>query len=116
METFDFEQVGVDGWTEEPMRHAPRKHDEQKLRFGHHAEYLLNNNIVDTIQSGTGIGKPALQAQAPAACSASTRRTFSTTTTRNHSSAATASASPMPPSSRRSSRCGGSEKEWNNPR
>jgi len=63
METFDFEQVGVNGWTEEPNYATPGKHDEQKLRFGHHAEYLLNNNIVDTIHSGTGIGKPTLQAQ-----------------------------------------------------
>lgn len=38
METFDFEQVGVNGWTEEPDYATPGKHDEQKLRFGHHAE------------------------------------------------------------------------------
>lgn len=61
METFDFEQVGVHGWTEEPNYATPEKIKEQKLRFGNHAEYLLKNNIVDVIASGTGIGKPALQ-------------------------------------------------------
>lgn len=59
--TFDFEQIGVTGWTEEPDYAHPEKLAEQKKRFGDPHEYLLKNNIVDVVRSGKGIGKAALQ-------------------------------------------------------
>lgn len=61
--TFDFEQVGVHGWTEEPDYITQGVHAAQAKRFGKHHDYLLHNNIVDAIQSGTGIGKAELQQQ-----------------------------------------------------
>ena len=61
--TFDFEQIGVHGWTERPDWQHPEKLKEQRRRFGRHNEYLLHSNIVDVIKSGVGIGAATLQQQ-----------------------------------------------------
>lgn len=59
-DTFDFEQFGVHGWTEEPDYVTPGKIKQQQKTFGKHHDFLLNHNIVDAIQSGTGIGSATL--------------------------------------------------------
>ncbi len=60
-ETFDFEENGVDGWTEEPDWKNLIALAARRVRFGNHSDFLLRSNIVDVIQSGTGIGKARLQ-------------------------------------------------------
>jgi len=60
-DTFDFEQVGVNGWTENPDYGHPDKLKEQKQRFGTHADYLFHNNLVDVIRTGRGIGDAKMQ-------------------------------------------------------
>ena len=62
-DAFDFEQIGVHGWTEEPAWGNREKLKEQKGRFGLHNEYLFRGNIVDAVRTGVGIGKATLQAQ-----------------------------------------------------
>ncbi len=62
-DTFDFEQIGVTGWTEEPDYEHLDNYKEQNRRFGEHHDYFLKHNIVDAIQSGDGIGKASLQKQ-----------------------------------------------------
>ncbi len=60
-DAFDFEQIGVTGWTEEPDYAHPEKLQQQKERFGKPWEYLLRNNLVDAVKEGRGIGKATLQ-------------------------------------------------------
>lgn len=60
-DAFDFEQMGVTGWTEEPDYAHPDKLKEQKERFGISWQYLLRNNLVDAVREGRGIGKATLQ-------------------------------------------------------
>ena len=60
-DTFDFEQVGVTGWTEESDWAHPDNLKAQKKKFPAHNEYLLKSNIVDAIRTGAGIGKARLQ-------------------------------------------------------
>jgi hypothetical protein len=60
-DAFDFEQIGVHGWTEEPAWGNREKHGEQKRRFGLHNDYLLRANIVDVVKTGVGVGKATLQ-------------------------------------------------------
>ncbi len=62
-DTFDFEEVGVTGWTEEPNWTVPGAFEEQKRRFPVHNEYFLKSNIVDAIRTGAGIGNAQLQQQ-----------------------------------------------------
>lgn len=62
-DVFDFEQVGVSGWTERSDYAHPEKLKEQKERFGPHSEAFFRNNIVDAIRTGYGIGEAALQQQ-----------------------------------------------------
>lgn len=62
-ETFDFEQNGVTGWTEEPDYAHPDHHREQNEKFGKHNDALLHGNLVEMIRTGTGIGKATLQQQ-----------------------------------------------------
>lgn len=59
-ETFDFDQIGVTGWTEEP---DGSNLAEQKRRFGLHNEYFFRSNIVRAVKTGAGIGKATLQQQ-----------------------------------------------------
>ena len=59
--TFDFEQVSVHGWTEEGNLVTPGKWAEQQRRFGKHNDYLFHSNLVETIQTGAGIGKASPQ-------------------------------------------------------
>jgi hypothetical protein len=59
--TFDLEQVGVTGWTEETDWAHPEHLKEQKAKFPMHNEYLFKANIVDAIRTGAGIGKATLQ-------------------------------------------------------
>ncbi len=65
LNTFDFEQVGVTGWTEEPNYNNKEKFEEQKIRYGKHNDYLFKTdvNIIDVVRSGIGIGKATLQGQ-----------------------------------------------------
>ena len=62
-DTFDFEQSGAHGWTEEPKWGKKEELKEQMARFGPHSDYLFRNNILDVIRTGVGIGKPTLQQQ-----------------------------------------------------
>ena len=62
-DVFDFEQVGVTGWSEEPAWNAPEKLKEQQREFGLHNVFLLQNNLVDAVRSGRGIGQATLQQQ-----------------------------------------------------
>ncbi len=61
--TFDFAQLGVNGWTEPPIYSPKEKLEEQKQRFGsmHDSSFVFRKNIVDAIRTGTGIGRPDLQ-------------------------------------------------------
>lgn len=62
-ETFDFAQLGVNGWTEPPAYSPPEKFEEQKKRFGsmHDSTFVFRTNVVDAIRTGSGIGLPQLQ-------------------------------------------------------
>jgi 1,4-alpha-glucan branching enzyme len=62
-DTFDFEQIGVHGWTEKPDWQNPEKLAQQKRTFGLHNEYLFHKNIVEVIKSGARIGDATLQQQ-----------------------------------------------------
>ena len=61
--TFDFAQLGVNGWTEPPDYGHPDHFKEQKIKFGsmHDSSFVFRTNIVDAIRSGVGIGLPQLQ-------------------------------------------------------
>ncbi len=60
-DTFDFEQVGVTGWTEEPDVSTAEKFLAQKQKFPTHNDYLFRANLVDAIKTGSGIGNATLQ-------------------------------------------------------
>ena len=62
-DTFDFAQLGVNGWTEPPAYSQPERFKEQKKEFGsmHDSSFVLRTNVVDAIRSGAGIGLPQLQ-------------------------------------------------------
>jgi hypothetical protein len=60
-DTFDLEQMGVHGYTEETIWTPPDARRAQEDRFGHHNEYPFRANIVDAIRTGAGIGKGRLQ-------------------------------------------------------
>ena len=62
-DTFDFAQLGVNGWTERPIWQPREKYKEQEARFGslHDSGFMFKVNLVDAIKTGTGIGPPELQ-------------------------------------------------------
>jgi len=62
-ETFDLDQLGVNGWTEPPKYGDKEALAEQKERFGsmHDSTFFFRENIVEAIKTGTGIGRPQLQ-------------------------------------------------------
>jgi len=64
-ETFDLDQLGVNGWTEPPKYGDKEAMAKQKARFGsmHDSTFFFRKNIVDAIKTGTGIGRPQLQEQ-----------------------------------------------------
>lgn len=62
-DTFDFEQNGVTGWTEEPDYAHPDRFQAQQKRFGKHHDALLRSNLVEMIRSGRGVGSAAIQQQ-----------------------------------------------------
>jgi 1,4-alpha-glucan branching enzyme len=61
--TFDFAQMGVNGWTERPAYGQPEVFAEQKKRFGslHDSSFMFRTNLVDAVKGGIGIGRPELQ-------------------------------------------------------
>lgn len=62
-ETFDFAQLGVNGWTELPAYDKPDVLKTQKAKFGglHDSSFMFRSNLVDAIRTGMGIGRPQLQ-------------------------------------------------------
>lgn len=68
-DVFDFEQVGVTGWTEVPDWAHPADLAEQERKFGSRSpaaggrtpDFLFRNNIVDIIKAGKGIGDAKMQ-------------------------------------------------------
>lgn len=68
-DVFDFEQVGVTGWTEAPDWAHPAHLAEQERKFGSDTaaaggrtlDFFFRNNIVDAIHSGKGIGDAEMQ-------------------------------------------------------
>jgi len=62
-ETFDFAQLGVNGWTELPAYGEPDVLKAQKEKFGglHDSSFMFRSNLVDAIRTGRGIGRPQLQ-------------------------------------------------------
>lgn len=64
-ETFDLDQLGVNGWTEPPKYSDKEAFAAQKERFGsmHDSTFFFRTNMVDAIRAGTGIGRPQLQQQ-----------------------------------------------------
>jgi hypothetical protein len=60
-DTFDFEENGVEGWTELHDWAHPDHLKEQKKKFGKHNEFLFHNNIIDIIHTGRGVGEVAMQ-------------------------------------------------------
>ncbi|MDB6132659.1 MAG: hypothetical protein JWM59_902 [Verrucomicrobiales bacterium] len=62
-DTFDFEQNGVTGWTEEPDYAHPDRLKQQHERFGKHSDALLRSNLVEMIRTGAGIGQATVQQQ-----------------------------------------------------
>jgi 1,4-alpha-glucan branching enzyme len=64
-ETFDLDQLGVNGWTEPPKYGDKEALAEQKERFGsmHDSTFFFRENMVEAIKTGTGIGRPQLQQQ-----------------------------------------------------
>jgi hypothetical protein len=69
-DVFDFEQVGVTGWTEVPDWTHRTHLAEQERKFGSDTaaaggrapEFFFRNNIVDVIRAGKGIGNAEMQA------------------------------------------------------
>jgi hypothetical protein len=61
--TFDFAQLGVNGWTELPAYGKPDVLKAQKEKFGglHDSSFMFRSNLVDAIKTGMGIGRPPLQ-------------------------------------------------------
>lgn len=61
--TFDFAQLGVNGWTELPAYGKPDVLKAQKEKFGglHDSSFMFRSNLVDAIKTGMGIGRPQLQ-------------------------------------------------------
>lgn len=61
--TFDFAQLGVNGWTEPQAYGDSERFDAQKKKFGsmHDSSFIFRTNVVDAIKSGVGIGRPQLQ-------------------------------------------------------
>jgi hypothetical protein len=62
-DTFDFAQLGVNGWTEQPAYGQPDVLKAQKEKFGgmHDSSFMFRSNLVDAIKTGLGIGRPQLQ-------------------------------------------------------
>jgi len=64
-DTFDFAQMGVNGWTEPPNYADKETFASQKKRFGsmHDSSFFFRTNLVDAVKTGAGIGRPQLQQQ-----------------------------------------------------